>query len=161
MKIEEIGIDKVIPYENNPRNNDSAVEAVAASIREFGFRVPVVIDADNVLVTGHTRLRAAEMLGMKKIPVIKASDLTEEQIREFRIIDNKSSELADWDLEVMRKELESIQGIDMTEFGFMIEEIEEQKRKEAETEEKEKKEHKKMAVKEICCPRCGRIVSVE
>ncbi len=101
------------------------------------------------------------MLGMKKIPVIKASDLTEEQIREFRIIDNKSSELADWDLEVMRKELESIQGIDMTEFGFMIEELEEQKRKEAETEEKEKKEHKKMAVKEICCPRCGRIVSVE
>ena len=131
---------------------------MAASIREFGFKVPIVIDKDNVIVAGHTRLEAAKLLGLDVIPCIKADDLTEEQVREFRIIDNKSQELADWDLDIMRAELESITGIDMSEFGFLIQEIEDQKKKDAENKEKE---NEKKVVKEIHCPRCGRVVGVK
>ena len=155
-----IKTDELIPYVNNPRDNDAAVEKVAASIKEFGFKNPIIIDKDNVIVSGHTRLKAAKMLGLEEVPCILAGNLTEQQLREFRIIDNKTQELADWDLELMREELESIQGIDMSEFGFLIKEIEDQKAKE-EVKEKSEKESKKIEVKEICCPRCGRIVSVE
>ena len=83
MKIEEISINDVIPYENNPRKNDGAVEAVANSIREFGFRVPIIIDRENVIIAGHTRLKAAEQLGLEKVPVVRADDLTEEQVRSY------------------------------------------------------------------------------
>lgn len=158
MDILEIKIEELVPYENNPRINDQAVDKVAASIREFGFKVPIVIDKDNVIVAGHTRLEAAKLLGLESVPCIKADDLTDNQVREFRIIDNKTQELADWDLDIMRAELESITGIDMSEFGFMIEEIEDQKKKDA---EKKEKEDAKKAVKEICCPRCGRVVGVK
>lgn len=158
MDILELKIEELVPYENNPRINDQAVDKVAASIREFGFKVPIVIDKDNVIVAGHTRLEAAKLLGLESVPCIKADDLTDDQVREFRIIDNKTQELADWDLDIMRAELESITGIDMSEFGFMIEEIEDQKKKDA---EKKEKEDAKKAVKEICCPRCGRVVGVK
>ena len=158
MDILELKIEELVPYENNPRINDQAVDKVAASIREFGFKVPIVIDKDNVIVAGHTRLEAAKLLGLESVPCIKADDLTDDQVREFRIIDNKTQELADWDLDIMRAELESITGIDMSEFGFMIEEIEDQKKKDA---EKKAKEDAKKAVKEICCPRCGRVVGVK
>ena len=158
MDILEIKIEELVPYENNTRVNDQAVEKVAASIREFGFKVPIVIDKDNVIVAGHTRLEAAKLLGLDVIPCIKADDLTDAQVREFRIIDNKSQELADWDLDIMRAELESITGIDMSEFGFLIQEIEDQKKKDAENKEKE---NEKKVVKEIRCPRCGRVVGVK
>lgn len=96
MKIVEKQIDSITPYENNPRNNDNAVDAVAASIKEFGFRVPIVIDGSGVIVAGHTRHKAAQKLGLQKVPCIIADDLTPEQVKAFRLADNKVAELATW-----------------------------------------------------------------
>lgn len=120
MTIKEIALSKLKEYGNNPRHNDAAVEAVANSIREFGFKVPIIIDADNVIVAGHTRKRAAEMLGLEKVPCIVADDLTPEQIKAFRVADNKTAELADWDFEKLETELEELAelGLDMEQFGF-------------------------------------------
>lgn len=123
MKIEYLATDQLIPYENNPRLNDNAVDAVVASIDEFGFQVPIVIDKDNVIVAGHTRLKAAKKLGIKELPCVRADDLTDEQIKAYRLADNKVGELADWDflkLDVELKELDELD-IDMTRFGFEIE----------------------------------------
>ncbi len=117
MKIIYKNIEDIIPYENNPRHNDNAVEYVANSIKQFGFKVPIIIDKENVIVTGHTRLKAAEKLGMKEVPVIMADDLTEDQIKAFRIADNKVSEYSTWDNERLDLELEDI-NLDMSEFGF-------------------------------------------
>lgn len=121
MKIEELEIDKIIPYENNPRKNKNAVDTVAKSIREFGFKVPVILDRENVIVAGHTRVLAAEQLGLKKVPVIYADDLTDEQIKAFRLVDNKTAELSKWDLEKLDEELSRIAGIDMTQFELYAE----------------------------------------
>lgn len=119
MTIKEIKITELVPYENNPRINDNAVEAVANSIREFGFKVPVVIDKDKVIVAGHTRIKAAEMLGMEKVPCIVADDLTPDQIKAFRLVDNKTSELATWDFEKLETELNELADeFDMQQFGF-------------------------------------------
>lgn len=118
LKIYLVPIDEIVPYENNPRNNDSAVDKVAASIHEFGFKVPIIVDKDNVIVAGHTRLKAAQKLGIDSVPVIKADDLSEEQIKAFRLADNKTSEFAEWDFEALTAELEAISNIDMSEFGF-------------------------------------------
>lgn len=115
--------DKIVPYENNPRLNDEAVEAVANSIKQFGFKVPIIIDSSNIIVAGHTRLKAAKQLGMDKVPCIVADDLTEEQIRAFRLVDNKVSELADWDYEKLEEELANINSIDMNIFDFDMSEI--------------------------------------
>lgn len=117
MKIEYKNINEIVPYENNPRNNEEAVEFVANSIQEFGFKVPIIVDKDNVIVTGHTRLKAAQKLGLTEVPVIYADDLTEEQIKAFRIADNKTGEKANWDLDKLKIELEDI-NFDMTDFGF-------------------------------------------
>lgn len=111
-------IDEVIPYENNPRNNDDAVQYVANSIKEFGFKVPVIIDADNVIIAGHTRLKASKLLGLKEVPCIIADDLTEDQIKAFRLADNKVSEIATWDLDKLNLELYDIE-MDMSDFGFL------------------------------------------
>ena len=104
-------------YENNPRKNDKAVDAVANSIKSFGFKVPIIIDKNNVLVCGHTRVKAAKKLGIDEVPCIIADDLTEEQIKAFRIADNKTAELADWDVDKLIDELKGIE-IDMQQFGF-------------------------------------------
>lgn len=117
MKIEYKNIDDIIPYENNPRKNDDAVDYVANSIKEFGFKVPIIIDKENVIVTGHTRLKASQKLGLDKVPVIYADDLTKEQIKAFRIADNKVSEFSTWDLDKLDLELEDI-NIDMSNFGI-------------------------------------------
>lgn len=114
----------LIPYENNPRDNDSAVDAVANSIKEFGFLVPIVVDKDNVIAAGHTRLKAANSLGMETVPVIKAKDLTEEQIKAFRLADNKTGELAGWDFILLDSELKKLGDIDMELFGFNLQEDE-------------------------------------
>lgn len=106
----------LVPYENNPRNNEGAVDYVANSIKEFGFKVPVVVDKDNIVVAGHTRLKACENLGITEVPCIVAEDLTEDQIKAFRIADNKVSEYATWDEEKLSKELSNIM-LDMTDFG--------------------------------------------
>lgn len=118
MKIIDLPIDELIPYENNPRNNAPAVKAVAESIKQFGFKVPIVIDKDNVIVAGHTRHQAALLLGLDSVPVIKADDLNDEQVRAFRLADNKTAELADWETDKLQKELSEINEIDMLNFGF-------------------------------------------
>ena len=118
MDVIELGIDELIPYENNPRKNDAAVEKVALSISAFGFKVPIVIDQNNVIVTGHTRLKAAKKLGLKTVPCIKADDLTDEQIKAFRLADNKVSEFSEWDEEKLMKEMEALGDIDMSLYGF-------------------------------------------
>ena len=120
LKIEYFKTDELIPYANNPRNNDEAVDYVANSIKEFGFKVPCVIDSEKNVVCGHTRLKAAKKLGIKEIPCIIADDLTEEQIDAFRLANNKTSEIATWDFEKLEIELESISGIDMSKFDFNI-----------------------------------------
>lgn len=124
LEIKYVDIEDIKPYENNPRFNDNAVEYVKNSIKEFGFKVPMILDKDNKIVTGHTRYKSALELGLKEIPVIYADDLTEEQIKAFRIADNKVSEFADWDIELLAEELENID-IDMTEFGVEDVDIEE------------------------------------
>ena len=118
MNIIDLSVDELIPYENNPRKNDDAVDKVALSISAFGFKVPIVIDANNVIVTGHTRLKAAKKLGMKSVPCIKADDLTEEQIKAFRLADNKVAEFSEWDEEKLMQELDSMGDIDMSLYGF-------------------------------------------
>lgn len=117
MQIESINIDDLKPYKNNPRHNDEAVEYVANSIRQFGFKVPIVVDKNNVIVTGHTRLRAAKRLGLDKVPCIRADDLTEDEIKAFRIADNRVSEFATWDYDKLEIELEDID-LDMGDFGL-------------------------------------------
>lgn len=117
MRILSISIDKVKPYENNPRYNDEAVDAVMASIKEFGFKVPIVIDKDNVIVTGHTRYKASKKLGLKTIPCIRADDLSDDQIKAFRVADNRVAEIAEWDFDKLAIEMDEID-LDMSVFGF-------------------------------------------
>jgi len=118
VKIVDKPIEWLRPYENNPRNNEQAVEAVANSIKEFGFKVPIVATIDGEIVNGHTRFKAAKFLKLKTVPVLIADDLTEEQIKAFRLADNKTGELADWDVELLYSELDELTGFDMTMFGF-------------------------------------------
>ena len=113
-----LGIDDVKPYEKNPRKNENAVNAVANSIKEFGFRSPIVVDKDMVIINGHTRLLAAKQLGLSEVPVIVASDLNEEQVRAFRLADNKVAEIAEWDDDLLQEELNLIEELDMSQFGF-------------------------------------------
>lgn len=118
-------IDELVPYANNPRHNDGAVDAVAESIKEFGFKVPIIIDEDGEIIAGHTRLKASKKLGMEEVPCIVASDLTPEQVKAFRLADNKVGELATWDFELLESELEAIESFDMVDFGFDESEIKE------------------------------------
>lgn len=126
MDVIEKKLKDIKPYEKNPRKNDSAVDAVANSIREFGFKVPVVVDKDGVIVCGHTRYKAAKKLGLKTVPCVIADDLTDEQIKAYRLADNKVSELAEWDIDLLGEELDGIFDIDMSDFGFDLSEDEEE-----------------------------------
>ena len=117
VSIKTIKVSDVKEYDNNPRLNDEAVEVVAASIKEFGFKVPIIIDKNNVIVAGHTRVKACKRLGILEIPAIIADDLTEEQINAFRLADNKTHEFATWDEAKLIAELENIK-MDMFQFGF-------------------------------------------
>ncbi len=118
MTIVMKNIAEIKPYENNPRHNESAIDAVASSIKEFGWKQPLVIDKGNVIVVGHTRWLAAKKLGLNEVPCLIASDLTDDQIAAYRLADNKTNELATWDFEKLKTELESISDIDMSQFGF-------------------------------------------
>ena len=120
IAIEERAIESIRPYENNPRVNDQAVEAVADSIKEFGFRQPIIVDVDGVVVAGHTRLKAALKLGLTTIPVHVANDLTPEQVRALRIADNQTASLADWDYELLPLEIAALQSADydLSHLGF-------------------------------------------
>ena len=118
MEIVSRSIDSIKPYEKNPRKNDDAVKYVAESIKQFGFKVPIVIDQDGIIVAGHTRYKAAKKLKMDEVPCIIADDLTEEQVKAFRLADNKVSEKAEWDFDLLGEELDDILNIDMDAFGF-------------------------------------------
>ena len=117
MRIYEININNIKPYENNPRFNDEAVEYVKNSIREFGFKVPIVIDKDNVIITGHTRYKACKELGIEKIPCIRADDLTDDQVKAFRVADNSVSDVATWDFTKLEIELQDLD-LDISDFGL-------------------------------------------
>lgn len=117
VQVIQMKLTDLIPYENNPRINDDAIDVVANSIKEFGFKNPIIIDKDNVIVCGHTRRLAAIKLGLTDVPCIKADDLTEDQIKAFRVADNKTSELSTWDLDKLKIELGDIE-LNMADFGF-------------------------------------------
>ena len=125
-------VSELIPYINNPRNNDDAVDAVASSIKNFGFKVPIVIDSNNEIINGHTRLKAAKKLGLETVPVIVADDLTPEQIKAFRLADNKVGEIATWDEDALAIELEELKNLDfdMSEFEFEMDEPQTQEKNE-------------------------------
>lgn len=151
MQIIIKGISEIQPYENNPRNNDSAVDAVAASIREFGWQQPIVVDKDGVIIAGHTRYKAAKKLKLKEVPVVVADNLTDEQVMAYRLADNKTGELAGWDFSALEEELAGLAQIDMQQFGFAGSETEDFNIDNlfAEAAPKEKE------AKEIKCPHCG------
>lgn len=111
-------LTEIKPYEKNPRKNDGAVQYVAESIKQFGFKVPIVIDKDGVIVAGHTRYKAAKKLGLNEVPCIVADDLNEEQIKAFRLADNKVAEKAEWDFDLLSSEIDDLFDFDMTVFGF-------------------------------------------
>ena len=122
MTIKQILITNIKPYENNPRNNENAIDKVAESIKEFGFQNPIIIDENNVIICGHTRYEAGLKLGLKEVPVIVAN-LTEEQAKAYRLADNKTSEFAEWDFNALEKELFDIGAIDMSLFGFELDHV--------------------------------------
>ena len=127
MKIIMRQTGELIPYENNPRINDKAVKSVAKSIQEFGFKNPVIVDADGVIICGHTRVKAALQLGIEEVPCIVADDLTDAQVQAFRLVDNKTAEIAEWDPELLDIELKELDGIfDMADFGFDLAKEEEE-----------------------------------
>ena len=118
LRVKYVPIGDVHPYEDNPRRNDGAVEALANSLREFGWKQPIVVDADGTIVVGHTRYKAALALGMTDVPVVVASDLTPEQCAAYRLADNRVGELAEWDSELLAQELDGLADLDMSTFGF-------------------------------------------
>lgn len=124
IQIEYLKPTDLVPYKNNPRENAQAIGPTAASIKRFGFLVPIVIDKDNVVVCGHTRLKAAKRLRLPKVPCIRADNLTDEEIRAYRIADNKTAELSNWNDKLLKVELAMIADIDMSAFGFEMEEQE-------------------------------------
>ena len=142
------------PYEKNPRRNEAAVDYVAKSIEKFGFRQPIVIDKNGVIVAGHTRYKAAEKLNINTVPCVVASDLTEQQIKAYRLADNKVAEMAGWDYDLLGEELDELSDFNMFDFGFVPQEeididsfFEEAEPKEAAAKQEENKE--------VVCPHCG------
>lgn len=118
MEVINKKLSELIPYEKNPRKNDDAVKYVMNSIKEFGFKNPIIIDKNNVIVAGHTRYKASKKLKLKEVPCVVADDLTEEQINAYRLADNKTGEKAEWDFELLNEEVNNILSLDMVDFGF-------------------------------------------
>jgi hypothetical protein len=122
IEIVNVDINVLKPYENNPRFNEDAVNYVADSIKEFGFKVPIVIDKNNEIIAGHTRYKASQKLGLKEVPCIVADDLNEEQIKAFRIIDNKVGDFSLWDYEKLKEEIDGLDpdnfDIDLNNFNL-------------------------------------------
>ena len=135
LKIEYVDINNIKPYKKNPRKNEDAIPYVMESIKQFGFKNPVILDKDNVIVAGHTRIESAKRLGITEIPCIYADDLTDEQIRAFRLADNKVAEIAEWDIDLLDTELDDILNIDMSDFGFDLDLEDEEEKEIIEDEE--------------------------
>lgn len=157
MRIMQINVDDLKPYENNARKNKAAVAIVKQSINKYGFRNPILIDENKVIIAGHTRLEAAIELGIIKVPVIEINDLTENQIKAFRIMDNKSGEFAQWDKDLLREEFHALEDTDEFNFtGFSSNEItsiwDEKISVNGSEEEATKVEHLGKIV--ITCPKC-------
>ena len=155
MEIKMIKVDELIPYENNPRKNDEAVNYVMQSIKDFGFKVPIVIDKDNTIIAGHTRYKASQELGLKEVPCIVADDLTEEQVKAFRLADNKVGELASWDYDLLNMELDDILEFNMEDYGFLKQE---DVNLDDFFEEKEQVEEEKKNT--LTCPYCGKEIEL-
>lgn len=150
-------IDTIRPYEKNPRLNERAVNSVANSISEFGFQVPIIVDADGVIVCGHTRFIAAQRLGMTEVPVIVADDLTPAQVRAFRVADNKVGELAEWDAEKLAKEFMSVgNAIDLERFGFSADDFKSEDELEKEFDDGAAPGAQEKKTKIMKCPNCGK-----
>jgi len=146
-----MNIEDIEEYDQNPRKNNNAVEIVAKSISEYGFKVPIIIDSNNVIVAGHTRYKAASTLGLDKIPCIIASDLSDEQIKAFRIMENRTSDFAAWDMDLLKVELQELidQGISLDQTGFDEEMLKEVEALELDDDVDDKP-------KKTCfCPKCG------
>ena len=142
IKTVEMKLLDLVPYENNPRKNEKAVEAVKNSIKQFGFKNPIIVDENNVIISGHTRRLAAIELGLEMVPVVIATDLTEEQVRAFRLADNRVASFSYWDETKLKDEIAEISEIDLSEFGFKKDKIEDIFREKA-----DKKKH--------VCTKCG------
>ena len=156
MKVEQWEIDRVKPYDKNPRRNDKAVAAVAKSIQEFGFRQPLVVDSAGVIVVGHTRYKAALKLGLATVPVHVAADLTPQQARAYRLADNRTAETADWDVDLLPIELGELRddGFDLKLLGFTDKELAE-RLKEFDTDLDDGQADADEAAETIRCPKCG------
>lgn len=151
MNVIMMRLEDLKPYEKNPRKNDASVKYVQKSIKEFGFKVPIVIDRNNVIVTGHTRFKASQNLGLETVPCIIADDLTEEQIKAYRLADNKVSEFSVWDYDLLAGELgELADSFDMGDLGFNLDMEELQEKWDAEEEAPEPKEMPKEKGYSIC-----------
>lgn len=152
MILKQMNLADLNPYDKNPRINDHAVPKVAESIRQFGFKVPIVVDSNNVIVAGHTRYKAAQQLGLEQVPCIVADDLTPEQIMAFRLTDNKVAEFAEWDFESLNEQLEALADFDMQAFGFANIDLHGDDLSGFFEEPEHPKEPK---VKTATCPHCG------
>lgn len=157
MKVVELRLDQIKPYENNPRFNDNAVDAVAKSIHDFGFEQPLVLDKNNVIIVGHTRFKAAHQLGLETVPCVIADHLTEDQVKAYRLADNKVGELAHWDYAALNIELEEIE-MDMEDFGFI--EVTDFDADEF-FQDPPAKEEKEEEPEEVECPHCGEIFTLK
>lgn len=138
-EVKEMNVDELIEYSNNPRRNNRAVAPVANSLKKFGFLNPIIIDTKNVILAGHTRLKAAKENKLEKVPVIVVDDMTEEQENAFRLADNRVAELSEWDEEKLKREFENITADDWADFGVSDRELEKL------TPESE----------DLVCPKCG------
>ena len=162
MNIIKMKVEDLIPYVNNPRNNENAVDKVASSIVEFGFKNPIFVDKNNIVVNGHTRLLASKKLGLKEVPVIVIDDLTDTQIKAFRIADNKVAEYSKWDYDLLNIELEQLEELDfsMSDFGISTFEPIEFEIDE-DIEEILEEEYEEPPKKTCTCPNCGHTDSAE
>ena len=156
MNIIQRRIEEIKTYDKNPRRNDKAVEAVAKSIQEFGFRQPIVVDAGGVIVVGHTRYKAALRLGLKTVPVHVAADLSPQQARAYRLADNRTNETAEWDVDLLPIELGELRGdgVDLKLLGFTDKELAEYL-KEFDTGLEGGEADAGVAADTIRCPKCG------
>ena len=142
MKVVMMPIGMIVPYENNPRNNEKAIDAVANSIREYGFKKPILVDEQYVILAGHTRRLAALKIGLKEVPVVLVTDLDETRKRAFRLADNRTSEFSAWDDDLLKAEMQKAADVDFTEFGFDLGDV-------------GKVIQEEIGVKTHKCPKCG------
>lgn len=159
MQITELSLKDITPYAKNPRHNENAVEKVAESIKNFGFQQPIVVDADNIIIIGHTRYLAAKQLNLKTVPVVIAKDLTPEKVKTLRITDNKVAQFSTWDDGLLKLELEALKemDVDLKDTGFDMSEIE-YLFKEPDFSPVEENDEDRLDKKtKAMCPSCGHV----